>query len=156
MRHIFIPRLLILEPPRVARHVLLEFLRDGQFFVKRCKLFQPRRPARTRRDFGFVVEKTVAIILYLLVGAGALGTWCTIVMDQYFTSPTLLLVLTYLKVFCIGTCQTNRRGWPATQIAETEASIGKVSKPGDVVFKHEVAGLLASMLFECRLQRATV
>jgi len=82
--------------------------------------------------------KTVAIILYLLVGAGALGTWCTIVMDQYFTSPTLLLVLTYLKVFCIGTCQTNRRGWPATQIAETEASIGKVSKPGDVVFKHEV------------------
>ena len=82
--------------------------------------------------------KTIAIILFLLSGAGVFGTWCTVVVDQYFTSPTLMIVLTWLKVFCIGTCQANRRGWPGTQMAEQEEKTGKVKAPGDLIFKHEV------------------
>ena len=88
--------------------------------------------------------KTIAIILYLLTGAGVFGTLCTVVVDQYFTSPTLMIVLTYLKVKCIGTCQASRRGWPSSQISETEETDGKVKAPGDTIFKHEVGkrGLL--------------
>jgi len=84
--------------------------------------------------------KTAAVILYLLVGAGVLGTWCTVIFDQYFTSPTLFILLHYLKVKAIGTCQTNRRGWPSNQIKAEEHRRGKkVSQPGDAVFVHEVA-----------------
>ena len=80
------------------------------------------------------------MILYLLVGAGVLGTWCTVIFDQYFTSPTLFILLHYLKVKAIGTCQTNRRGWPSNQIKAEEHRRGKkVSQPGDAVFVHEVA-----------------
>ena len=88
--------------------------------------------------------KTIAIILYLLAGARVFGTLCTVVVDQYFTSPTLMIVLTYLKVKCIGTCQASRRGWPSSQISETEETDGKVKAPGDTIFKHEVGkrGLL--------------
>ena len=75
----------------------------------------------------------------MLVGANVIGTWCTVVFDQYFTSPTLFMVLHYLKVKAVGTCQTNRRGWPAQQIDAEEQRRGKkVSEPGDAIFKHEV------------------
>ena len=82
--------------------------------------------------------KTVAFILHLLVGAGALGSWSTLIIDQYFTSPLLLIVLFFLKVFCIGTCQITRRAWPATQIFANEKANGKVKKPGEARFWFEV------------------
>ena len=83
--------------------------------------------------------KTAAVILHLLAGAAVIGTWCTVVFDQYFTSPTLFIVLHYLKVKAIGTCQANRRGWPAAQIDAEEQRRGKkVSEPGDAIFVHDV------------------
>ena len=57
-----------------------------------------------------------AIILHLVELAAVAGTWCTISFDQAFPAPALFMVLYLLKVYAVGTCQQNRRGFPSQQM----------------------------------------
>jgi len=96
--------------------------------------------------------KTIAVILHLLETIGAFKTWVTVIVDQYFTSVTLMIVLFFLGMFGIGACQQNRRAWPATQIEAYEAEHGKIKEPGEVLFLFEVGvrGAIKWALASCK------
>ena len=69
-----------------------------------------------------------AIILHLVNLAGVAGTWCTVAFDQAFPAPALFMVLYMLKVYAVGTCQQNRRGFPSQQMAKYHKDNGGFSK----------------------------
>lgn len=82
--------------------------------------------------------KQIAFILHLLKGAGGLGHWVTVAMDQAFTSPMLAMVGCWEKFLVVGTARCNRRAWPAEQFAAAEKAGKKIENPGDVCFLHDV------------------
>ena len=110
-------------------------------WVYGCWIDQGRSDPCLREPYAYGWH--AAVILKVLTGAGVAGTWCTVAFDQAFPSPSLFAVLYMLKIYAIGTCQQNRRGFPSLQIAaDHKAAPGGFkafkSKVGNVVHKCHV------------------
>jgi hypothetical protein len=69
-------------------------------------------------------------------GMGIEGNWHTVVFDQYFTSPILLLLLQLRGVYAVGTCQTNRRGFPKRLLMAILLAGGWVMGAASFLFMH--------------------
>ena len=59
---------------------------------------------------GWICDMVLHVLLNL--GLSIIDKYHIIAFDQYFSSPILFALLFNIGIYAVGTCQTNRRGFP--------------------------------------------
>lgn len=74
--------------------------------------------------------------LFVLRKLNIRNKWHTVIFDQYFTSPILFILLLLDGVYAVGTCQTNRLGFPVRMLNGLGQLVADTVQCAHHVFMH--------------------